>query len=210
MSLSSEFLSRGRRSWLALLPVLLGVLAVTLLGTTAYASAPGVAENRVGAFNVAGGVVVEPPERVSAGQGRVAAEIRPGFVVATGVAANSARGISSLGGHIAEEGVNAAGGRLITSVGAISQKDFAPFVERAMIRGDSVEILTGAHGLPNGTMTGDASMLADDIAKFGHWPGVTIHNVMDMSPGEIRSVMNGPGTIIGGFCDSAACLGAFR
>ena len=69
MSLSSEFLGRGRRSRLALLPVLLGVLAAILLGTTASASASPGDETRVGACNVAGEVPVLPPDHVSAVSG---------------------------------------------------------------------------------------------------------------------------------------------
>jgi hypothetical protein len=37
-------------------------------------------------------------------------------------------------------------------------------------------------------------------------PGVLVHDVMSMSPAEIRAVLEGPGTIIGGFCESGACL----
>jgi hypothetical protein len=45
---------------------------------------------------------------------------------------------------------------------------------------------------------------------FGELPGVTIHDVTSMSPEAISGVLQRPGTIIGGFCDSTACLGAFR
>jgi three-Cys-motif partner protein len=47
-------------------------------------------------------------------------------------------------------------------------------------------------------------------AALGDLPGVTIHDVASMSPEAISGVLQRPGTIIGGFCDSTACLGAFR
>ncbi len=79
------------RRWLPFfLAALIAALAAILLGTTSSASAAGVAENRVEALNVAGEVLVGPPEHVSAGQSRDAAEESAGIVVATGVAAKSA------------------------------------------------------------------------------------------------------------------------
>jgi hypothetical protein len=53
-------------------------------------------------------------------------------------------------------------------------------------------------------------MHAADVARFGDWPGVTIHNVPEMTAEEITAVLNGPGTIIGGFCNSAICLAPFQ
>ena len=139
--------------------------------------------------------------------GKVLSAVKPAPV---GQTAAAARGVSKLGGYIAEEGSNPAGGRLITSVGGISQNDFVPFVERAMIRRDSVEILTGAHGHPDGSIDLDVAMYAADVAKFSDWPGVTIHNLPEMSAEQINGVLNGPGTIIGGFCNSQACLAPFK
>ncbi len=79
------------RRWLPFfLAALIAALAAILLGTTSSASAAGVAENRVEALNVAGEVLVGPPEHVSAGQSRDAAEESAGIVVATGVAAKTA------------------------------------------------------------------------------------------------------------------------
>lgn len=77
----------GRASLLA---ALIAALAAILLGTTASASATVGAENRVGAFNVAGEVLVGPPEHVIAGQRLGEAAPQLDFVVATGVAAESA------------------------------------------------------------------------------------------------------------------------
>lgn len=77
------------------------------------------------------------------------------------------RGLSNLGGIIQEAGTNAAGGRIFTSTGAINQNDFAGIVQSGLMKGDEVSILTGAHGLPIGSLIADASMLADDIATLG-------------------------------------------
>ncbi len=75
-----------------------------------------------------------------------------------------------------------------------------------LMRGDDVHILTGTHGLPDGSLVPDASLFADDVRSFGHLPGVTVHNLPNMSPAEVSGVLNSPGTIIGGFCNSGACL----
>ena len=131
----------------------------------------------------------------------------PGSAAAT---SNGSRGLSNLGGIIEETGSNAAGGRIFTSTGAINQNDFAGIVQSSLMKGDQVSILTGAHGLPNGSLIADASMLADDVAAFGKMPGVSVHNVASMSPAEISAVLQRPGTIIGGFCDSGACLSPYR
>jgi hypothetical protein len=45
-----------------------------------------------------------------------------------------------------------------------------------------------------------------DVATFGQYPGVNVLNVAEMSPSAISEVVNGPGVIIGGFCNSGACL----
>jgi hypothetical protein len=100
--------------------------------------------------------------------------------------------------------------RLYTSTGMISQNDFAPIVNSGMMRGDEVHIITGAHGFPNGSILPDAAMHAQDVARFGELEGVTIHNLPSMTPAEVQQVLRGPGTIIGGFCDSAACLAPFK
>jgi hypothetical protein len=119
------------------------------------------------------------------------------------------RGLSSLGGIIEETGVNSAGGRIFTSTGDIAQKDFAGIVNGGLTRGDQVSILTGAHGAADGSLIADTSMYADDLRAFGDLPGVHVYNVASMTPAEIGAVLNGPGTIIGGFCNSGACLAPY-
>ncbi|MGB6056895.1 MAG: hypothetical protein WBF71_01420 [Microthrixaceae bacterium] len=123
---------------------------------------------------------------------------------------SSSRGLSDLGGVIEETGTNAAGGRIFTSTGSINQNDFAGIVQSGLMRGDDVHILTGAHGFANGTIRADATLLADDVAAFGRMPGVHVYDVPSMSPAEVRAVLSGRGTIIGGFCDSGACLAPYR
>ncbi|MFD6663684.1 hypothetical protein ACFWDK_15125 [Micromonospora chalcea] len=110
---------------------------------------------------------------------------------------------------ISEGGVNSAGGRLFVSSGTINQNDFAGIVNSALMRGDDVHIITGVHGLPDGSLISDAGMYADDVKRFGSIPGVSVHNLPAMSSGEVKQVLEGPGTIIGGFCNSGVCLTSF-
>ena len=124
-------------------------------------------------------------------------------------AGSQSRGLSKLGGVIEETGRNASGGRIYTSTGAINQNDFAGVVNAGLTRGDDVHILTGAHGLADGTHIADAGLLADDVARFGKLPGVQVHDLPSMSTEAVQKVMNGPGTIIGGFCNSGACLARY-
>ena len=124
--------------------------------------------------------------------------------------ADSGRGLNSAGGIVSEQGTNAAGGRIVTSTGPISQNDFAGFVDTGLMRGDDVHILTGVHGAPDGSMLADATLSDADVARFGDYPGVTVHDVPSMAPEAIHDLLEAPGTIIGGFCDSAACLAPFK
>jgi hypothetical protein len=145
----------------------------------------------------------QPASRSAVGRGTSTTSTRS--VVAT----NTTRGLSRHGGIIEQAGTNSAGGRIFTSTGAIDQSDFAGIVNSGLARGDDVHILTGAHGLPNGSIVADGGLLADDVARFGDLPGVHIYDLPSMSPAEIQAVLNRPGTIIGGFCDSGACLAPY-
>jgi hypothetical protein len=69
-----------------------------------------------------------------------------------------------------------------------------------------VNILTGVHGLANGTTIADFSLYEADVSKFGGIPGVKVYNLPSMTPGQIGNLLNGPGTTIGAFCNSGACL----
>lgn len=83
--------ARNSTRWaLPFLAALIAALAAILLGTTASASAAGVAETRVGALNVAVEVSVVPPQHIAAGQRLGNDGQRVVVVVATGVAAKGA------------------------------------------------------------------------------------------------------------------------
>jgi hypothetical protein len=103
-------------------------------------------------------------------------------------------------------GTNAAGGRIFTATGTINQNDFAGIVNAGVIQGEPVTILTGVHGFADGSVIADPSLYADDVLQFGDLPSVSVRDVSSMSPAEIRQVLDGPGVIIGGFCESGACL----
>lgn len=82
------------------LAILIAALAAIMFGTTASASAVGVAETRVGASNVVVEPLVGPPEHITAGQQLGEAANRVISAVATGVAANTAR---TFGAHSADD-----------------------------------------------------------------------------------------------------------
>jgi hypothetical protein len=88
--------------------------------------------------------------------------------------------------------------------------DFASMVRNGVWKGSDVDIITGVHGFADGSTAPDLSMFANDVAAFGDLPGVTVHNFPDLLPSEINSILNGDGTIIGGFCNSGACLGPLK
>ncbi|MEM9204491.1 MAG: hypothetical protein AAGC53_22855 [Actinomycetota bacterium] len=125
-------------------------------------------------------------------------------------AEGSPRGLSNLGGVIEQTATNSAGGRVFTSTGPISRADFRGIVQGGMMRGDDVHIVTGAHGLPDGSIIPDAEMFADDVAAFGRMPDVYVHDLPAMSPAQVHTVMESPGVVVGGFCNSGVCLEALR
>jgi hypothetical protein len=130
--------------------------------------------------------------------------VLPGLGEEAGVA-GAARGMSEFGGIMASE-TNAAGGTLVTFAGGINQADVAGAVNSAMYSGGDINILTGVHGLPDGTMIPDASFFQADQAAFGGLPGVSVQDISTMSDSQISNTVNGPGTTIGAFCNSSACL----
>jgi len=73
----------------------------------------------------------------------------------------------------------------------------------------NVNILTGVHGEVSGAMKADVSLYQADVARVGNLPGVTVYNVPGMSAAELRQILNGPGTTIGAFCNSGACLAPY-
>ncbi len=123
-------------------------------------------------------------------------------------AASAARGLSRYGGGFSPE-ANVAGGTMWTSAGDISQNDFASLVNSGMMKRD-VSIISGVHGTVDGAVIADTSLYLDDVRRFGHLPGVTVHNLSDLAPEQISQILNGPGTTIGGFCNSGVCLGPFK
>ncbi len=121
----------------------------------------------------------------------------------------AARGTSRLGGIITST-TNSAGGTVVTATGRVVGSDFAGAVNGGMLRGGPVNILSGAHGEISGVMRAERAFFNADRAAFGHLPGVNVLDVTRMAPGEISGLLRGPGTTIGAFCDSGACLAPFR
>ena len=154
----------------------------------------------------------------AAGAGMGAAGGAAGHGIATGGTkllsaihpAPTLRGMSDFGGVLTRESENAAGGALHTATGGIAQKDFGGLINSSLMKGDDVHLLTGTHGAPDGTHLPDSTMYDDDVNAFGDLPGVTVHNFPAMSTDEVKAVLEKPGTIIGGFCDSKAVLAGYK
>lgn len=96
------------------------------------------------------------------------------------------------------------------STGTITQQEVATAVNGAMYESGPVNVLTGAHGSPAGVMTADRDLFNADVQRFAGLPGDIVQDVTRMTPGQIKQTVTGPGTTIGGFCNSAACLGSFK
>ncbi len=130
--------ARTSTRWaLPFLAALIAALAAILLGTTASASAAGVGQTRVGAFNVVGEVLVGPPEHITAGQRLGEAAPQADFVVATGVAANPAIGFAGgLGKTALTPGRLQHGTKNLTKAGVLpawSGKNSPGIIERAFV-----------------------------------------------------------------------------
>jgi hypothetical protein len=108
---------------------------------------------------------------------------------------------------IFEADVNPAGGKVWTADGKIDIEDISKIVNEAGT-GD-INILSGAHGSAAGALEAAPQFFADDVAEFGNMPNVKVFDIMKMQPAEVEQLVNGPGTTIGGICNSGACLAKY-
>ena len=74
------------------------------------------------------------------------------------------------------------------------------------MQGKNVNIISGVHGSPDGSLILDLSMYIDDVKAFSRIPGVKVYNYSDLTPQQINTLLKGSDTTIGGFCNSGACL----
>ena len=142
------------------------------------------------------------------------AQVLDGLTTALGLAVGAegvvaARGTGQLGAVITSE-ANAAGGTVVTAAGRVLGSDFKGAVNSGLMRDGTVNILSGAHGDVSGAMSAERSFFNADRAMFGHLEGVHIFDITRMTPSQIGDMLRGPGTTIGAFCDSGACLAPFR
>jgi hypothetical protein len=133
-----------------------------------------------------------------------------GVIMGAGESANggAARGFEG-GGGTCSKGWTPAGGELWTSEGLINQHDFSKIIDEASRAGDQVHLLTGAHGYENGTTEYVSRFYEQDEAAFGLRKGVNVYNLDGMPKEQIIELINGPGTIVAGYCNSGVCLAPY-
>lgn len=102
---------------------------------------------------------------------------------------------------------NDSGGTIHYAEGNVVGSQMNPIVDQAVKNGDDVTILSGVHGRPDGTTTPEPKFYEDDQNMFGDLPKVEIRDFSKMTQGEVDELLAGPGTVIGGFCNSGVCLG---
>ncbi|NQZ09404.1 MAG: VCBS repeat-containing protein, partial [Algicola sp.] len=102
---------------------------------------------------------------------------------------------------------NGAGGDVFTTDMSTVGSDFEGIVSSAVMQYKKVDILTGTHGSRTGKMTPDIGFYLEDIERYSGYPGVTIHNMPDLSSSQLSKIVNeSDGVVIGGFCHSSFCL----
>lgn len=83
------------------------------------------------------------------------------------------------------------------------------YVNSGLYKGE-VKINSGVHGAPSGATIADPCLFRADVARFGNIPGVRVHDFTAMTRKRLTDLLTGPGTMIGVFCDSGACLAPFK
>ena len=143
---------------------------------------------------------------VGAASWAVAGLIVGGGEVALPAAAGAARGFQSpTQGGTFDDVTNAAGGTVWTSTGNIDINDVQTIVNSTPAS-QTINILTGVHGYPDGSVVQDAQLFLDDVNAFGGSPNVSVYNVLSLGPSQISSLLNSAGVTIGAFCNSGKCL----
>jgi hypothetical protein len=68
--------------------------------------------------------------------------------------------------------IDSCGGCVYTSTVVISQEDNITYVESARYQGKNVNVVTGAHGLPDGSLQRAKLIYQNELAKFSDFRGV--------------------------------------
>ena len=124
-------------------------------------------------------------------------------------AAPKTRGMHKFTGDFLPAIENAAGGRVILASGEIGPTQVRTVVELELMRGNSVKVLTGAHGYADGTMKPLAQFFEDDVAMFSSqdYSLVEVLDVMAMSPAQRSEILEkSKSSVVGAMCNSNVCL----
>lgn len=121
---------------------------------------------------------------------------------------DASRGFTQDGG-IFQSSPNAAGGDVFSVSGRIRGSDLRTMVNSGLVKGNDVNIITGLHGAPTGAVEAAPEFFAADSAAYGSLPGVTVYDFYAMTDAEMSALLEGTGTTILAWCDSACWLALF-
>jgi RHS repeat-associated protein len=102
--------------------------------------------------------------------------------------------------------INEVGGKLYTTRGVVKMSDFGDLIKEAIARGETVNIISGVHGLKNGSYAPQFAFYLADLQEFGRYENVNFYDFNTMTTSQITGLVNGPQTTFGGFCYSGICL----
>jgi RHS repeat-associated protein len=128
--------------------------------------------------------------------------LAPTFEAAEGELAGLATrgpGLSASSGSLFRAVENEAGGQVWVSNNLIYQSDFEDIVDNAS---GPVNILTGTHGDPEGSLIPERFFYQQDLQRWSSAPNVSITDITRAPGNLVGSILNGPGTIVCAWCFS--------
>jgi RHS repeat-associated protein len=136
---------------------------------------------------------------------------QPTIVYGGGASARSVEATTApgkFGGSFNPPEKNAAGGSVWTTTGEITGSQVSNVVNELLYSGETstIHVLSGVHRGAAGNWTVDEKMLKEDQGTYRPNSQVQVHDFSTMTHEDIRTLLSGPDIVIGGFCDSGACL----